>query len=279
VHTNPLLAGDLLVAMKPFTPAVVALDKFAGKEVWHAGSTGYTLANVVCREVAGRRQLVLPLRSYMVGLAPKTGQVLWRHAHPRKVSPTMTPAVHGDVVFFRTYGIPGYAFKVSATESGFRTQELWQNMEVHPWFNAAVAHKGRLYAINQGGKPHLVCCQMETGKIHWTHRVRGLGAYISASVHVEGDKLLVHVEDGRLILRRDAGDAFEVLGQTKVLSETTCALPAFAGGRLYARDFQHVVCLELMPKEHASETRPASAPPASRVKGAGRGKRLERAEP
>jgi len=53
------------------------------------------------------------------------------------------------------------------------------------------------------------------------------------------------VEDGRVILGRDAGDAFEEPGRTRILSRTTYAMPAVADGRPYARDFHNVVCLDL----------------------------------
>jgi len=245
-YANVLLAGELLIVMKAYSPAVLALEKRTGKTVWTALGTGQYLGSPVCTRLAGRQQLVAAVQKYIAGLDPKTGKLLWKHTHPKPVDAFFTPAVHRDVVYFNGYGIPGYAFKVIAEGAGFRTVELWRSGQVRTWFNGAAARNGRLYVAAQAYKqPYLFCCDVTSGKVLWRFRIPGLGTKVASWVIVSGERLLVMVEDGRVILGRDAGDAFEELGRTRILSKTAFAMPAVVDGRLYARDFHNVVCLDL----------------------------------
>ncbi len=248
VYSNILLEGDLMIVMRTRSPAVVALNKRSGQVVWRALSTGEYFGTPTSAVVAGRRQVVVAVRKHMAGLDPKTGKVLWQHPHPKAIDALMTPVVHRDIILFRGYGIPSYAFRLSADETGFHTKNLWTSREITPWFNAPAARAGRLYVANQGyRRPFLFCCEMETGNVLWKFRIKGLASKVSSWVLVAGDKLLVQVEDGRLILGRDAGKSFKELGRTTIFSKTAFAMPALVGGRLYARDFSHVVCLQLIP--------------------------------
>jgi hypothetical protein len=112
--------------------------------------------------------------------------------------------------------------------------------------------------------PILACCDLQTGRILWKQRIKGLHANVPSWVIVGGKRLLVMIGNGTIILGRDAGEKFEELGRTQVLSKTAFAMPALANGRLYARDFERVVCLQL--KAPASETKT----PAKGAQSAGR---------
>jgi outer membrane protein assembly factor BamB len=250
VYGSPLVVGDAVVLMHQFTPAVVALDKRTGRRVWQALSTYYCFGTPQLALLAGRRQIVVGVRSHMAGLEPKTGAVLWKHPQPKLYDALTTPVVYKDVVVFNGYGVPTYAFEVRPGGSGPATKDLWQSREVRPWFNAAVAHKGRLYCCNQlpGKRGGLVCCDVRTGRLLWRFRVRGFGSNVSSWVLVVGEKLLVQTEDGRLILGQDAGDAFKELARAKVLGKPVFAMPSFADGCLYMRNFTELVCLRLAGK-------------------------------
>jgi outer membrane protein assembly factor BamB len=244
-YSNPLIVGDLVVVMRHRRPAVVAYNKRTGAKRWAALETGAYFGTPMLGTVAGRRQIIACVRTVGAGLEPRTGKVLWTHQHPRAVDAFLTPLVHRDFVGFRGYGMPYYAFKVMAADGGFHTETAWTSRDMCPWYNAPAARAGRLYVANQGRSSDLVCAETATGKVLWKHRIRGLSARVSSWVLVSGDRLLVMLEDGRILLSRDTGGAFDQLDAARILSKTAFAMPAVCGGRLYARDFHHVACFEL----------------------------------
>ncbi|MFO7900435.1 MAG: PQQ-binding-like beta-propeller repeat protein [Planctomycetota bacterium] len=247
-YSNPLLVDDLVVLMLPHRPAVVALDKRTGEPRWTALSTGDYLGTPMLGTFGGRRQIVAAVKTHLAGLDPKTGQVLWIHEHPRSVNAFLTPLVHRDFVAWRGYGLPYYAVKVTATGDGFEAKTAWKGRDMQPRYNAPTARDGRLYVLNQGRSSHFICARMETGEVIWKHRIRGLGSNVSSSAILSGERVLVMIEDGRLILGRDTGERFERLDTATILSKKAFAMPAVCAGRLYARDFDRVACYELFPE-------------------------------
>ncbi|MFW6157850.1 MAG: PQQ-binding-like beta-propeller repeat protein [Planctomycetota bacterium] len=254
-YSNPLLVGDLVIAMRHRRPALIAYDKHTGGGKWTALSTGAYFSTPMLAEVAGRRQIVACVREVGAGVDPNTGEVLWTHEHPRPVNAFLTPVVHRDLVAFRGYGIPYYAFRVRARGDGFETKTAWKSRDMQPRYNAPAARDGRLYVLNQGRSSHFVCAKMATGEVIWKHRIRRLGSRVSSWAILSGERVLLMIEDGRLILGRDAGDAFERLDAATILSKTAFAMPAVCAGRLYARDFDHVACYELFPEGERREGR------------------------
>jgi outer membrane protein assembly factor BamB len=247
VYGSPLVEGDVVVAVGYRRQALRGLDRRTGRVVWQSLATDGYFHTPQAALLAGRRQVVVGVWRSLAGLDPHTGAVLWRHDHPKPIDALTTPVVHQDIVVFTGYGIPTYAIKVERDGDGFKTTELWRSTDVRPWFNAAVAHGGRLYVCNQksGEWAGLACADIRTGAILWMHRIRGFGLNVAAWVLILGDKLLVAVEDGRLILGEDAAHSFRELAQAKVLDGTAYAMPAFADGRLYVRNFHELMCLQL----------------------------------
>ena len=247
VYGSPLVVGDVVVCTRQRSPAVVAYDCKTGELTWKALRTGTYFHTPQLATVAGRRQIVVGVWKDLVGLDASSGAVLWRHAHPKPIDALTTPLVHGDVVAFNGYGIPTYAVKVTAGEDGFATKEVWQSRDVRPWFNAAIAHKGRLYCPSQmpGRRGGLVCCNISTGKLLWRFPIKGIHSKATAWVQMLGERLLISRESGELILGEDGGEAFKQLARAKVLDGEAFAMPAFADGRLYWRSFREVICLGL----------------------------------
>ena len=82
-----------------------------------------------------------------------------------------------------------------------------------------------------------------TGKVRWAQE--GIGA---GTVTLAGDKLLVLTEKGVLVMAAASPDGFKELGRRQVLGVDTRAYPAVAGGRVYARGKDRLVCLDLTGK-------------------------------
>jgi outer membrane protein assembly factor BamB len=102
---------------------------------------------------------------------------------------------------------------------------------------------GHLYGLdNVGGAgpvTNLNCVEVATGQRVWQQPRFGKSNLIAA----EG-KLWFSTLEGELVLVRATPERFEELGRASVLGPTRQA-PALAVGRLYLRDDEEIVCLDV----------------------------------
>jgi hypothetical protein len=107
--------------------------------------------------------------------------------------------------------------------------------------SSCVLHDGHLYGYDVG-LGTLKCVDFRTGEEKWMTRALRKGCVLLAEGH-----LLALTEDGTLALAEASPAGFRPKGEIRgVLDGAECwALPALAGGRLYLRDHQQIVCLEL----------------------------------
>ncbi len=81
-----------------------------------------------------------------------------------------------------------------------------------------------------------------TGENLWTQRAfEGTTTVSSSMICIDG-KLYCTDEDGNVVVV-EAGPEFKVLGRS-VLGDRVHATPAVAGGRLFFRTFERLMCLE-----------------------------------
>jgi hypothetical protein len=79
-----------------------------------------------------------------------------------------------------------------------------------------------------------------TGKVRWSEDRFGAG-----SVTLAGNRLLIVRENGELILAAASPDRFTPVARARILPGVVRAYPAIAGGLLYVRNEDTLVCLDL----------------------------------
>lgn len=80
----------------------------------------------------------------------------------------------------------------------------------------------------------------QTGKVRWSQDRFGAG-----SVSLAGSRLLIVRENGELVLAAASPDGFTPVARAQILPPTVRAYPAIAGGLLYVRNDDTLVCLDL----------------------------------
>ena len=152
-----------------------------------------------------------------------------------------TPVVRGDRIFLTAeYGAGAILLQV---EEG-KLKEVWSgNKSLSCQYNTPVLINDYLYGTDgrsdyQSGK--LRCVAFDTGKIAWTEEHFG----VATLLHADG-LLIALTEDGNLVLIEPTPEKHKELARAKILEKEVRAVPALANGRLFARDTEKLIALQI----------------------------------
>jgi outer membrane protein assembly factor BamB len=259
---HPLIDGQKLITLAGGDGShVVALNKDTGEEIWKAESSngkdevGYCPPTIVT--IGGVRQLVLLKPKAFTALDPETGKRLWTQPYTAdNGSIIMTPIVVGDYVFGGGWNNKNLLLKIS-TGGGKQTAEtVWKDkrgfgvsaVNVQPMLVDSV-----LYGIDQNGKLYAV--ELPSGKRLWeTDEVVGRsGNSETAFIVKNGDRFFFFTEKGDLVIGKLSPKGYEEVSRANVLKPThkvsgrtvVWSMPAFANKKLFARNDEEIVCVDL----------------------------------
>ena len=152
----------------------------------------------------------------------------------------MREVVAGDRLFATaSYGTGAVALRWNGQEF----EEMWSGEDsLTAHYATPVFHEGTLFGFDgrQEYGQSLRALDASSGKVLWSEERFGAG-----TVLLVGDRLLILKESGELVVAPASRAAFRVAASAQILSGVVRAYPAFANGRLYARDEQTLVCLDL----------------------------------
>lgn len=222
---------------------IVALDANSGETLWKATDHEASYSSPVAAQLDGETVAVFFTREGLAVVEPARGEVLyerrWRSRSNASVN-AATPIVAGDFVFLSaSYGTGAIAMKLCNR----KIEELWSGEGVIDNHYSSCVLRGRtLYGFHgrQEYGQSLRAADLETGKVLWSHDGLRPG-----SVTRVGDRLLLLLESGELVLAKASRDKFEEVSRAQLLPRETRAFPAVAGGLLLARDRDTLVCVRL----------------------------------
>lgn len=248
---SPLVVGKLVVVQSgAASAATAAWDLETGTLAWKSGSGNAGYSSPVAATLAGRQQILVFNAAGASGLDPATGEELWSYAFPTEYDcNTATPVILSDSQVLISAGENHGAviLEFSASGNSVTAKEVWKSLgrdsQLRAEWQTPVVHDGHLYALDNSGSAgpitNLVCIRLEDRKTVWMKPRFGKSNLILA----DGRLWLTNM-DGELVLVAASPKAFEELGRMPVL-QTTRQAAAIANGRLYVRDDEHVVCLDV----------------------------------
>jgi len=221
--------------------AIAALDKVTGDLLWAAQDDDAGYSSPLLVEIGGMRQLVFMTPRHVLGIAPEEGVILWRHtfAPDADIKPAMPVFVAPDLLFFSaSYDVGALALRLTVDGDEVTATEAWRERVMRNHFNTAVAIDGYIYGFDNAT---LKCIRAATGEEMWAQRGGlGKGSLIYADGH-----LIVLTESGKLLLVDAAPEAYREVAAAQVLSGRCWTSPTLADGRLYLRNREEMVCLDL----------------------------------
>jgi outer membrane protein assembly factor BamB len=255
VSFSPLVEGDLVFTMPggPDGYSLAAFDKRSGAVVWKALADPAGYSSPIAITAGGVRQVVFFTGHSLVGVTPREGKVLWRFPWPTqhgvnaatpiffraRLGGVGRPAPNvGDYLFISSDYDKGCALlKVTGQGDQASVALVYEGNQMQNHFASSVLYRGYLYGFN---KATLVCLDARTGKALWKQRGFDMGSLLAAD-----GRLYVLGERGKLALAEATPEEYRELSQCQPLHGRCWTAPVLADGKLYLRDEQQVLCLDV----------------------------------
>ncbi|MCB1235378.1 MAG: PQQ-like beta-propeller repeat protein [Verrucomicrobiae bacterium] len=241
---SPLVDGERVVV----TPGgkkgtVLALNRKTGEKLWQTGewtdSAGYS--SVIVATIHGMRQYLQLTGQSLAGIAPDSGEVLWKADRPGKTAVIATPVVAGDVVFVTSnYGVGCNGFRVGRDGDRWSASEIYASKDISNHHGGVVLLNGYVYG---GSGPTFCCLDIATGELKYAERSAGKGA----TTYADG-RYYLRAESGPMALIQASPDGYEEKGrfdQPDRSDQKAWAHPVIANGKLYLRDQDLLLCYDI----------------------------------
>lgn len=247
---SPLVDGDNLVV----TPggqqgAILALNKKNGAVVWQGKefTDAAHYSSLVPVEYGGVRQYVQLTPASVAGVAAADGKLLWRAPRKGNVAVIATPIFDEGFAYATSgYGVGCNLFKVTAATGQFTTERVYANKVMANHHGGVIKLGDYVYGFSES--KGWTCQNFKTGEAKWQQNGIGKGSIAYA--------------DGRFYLRKEDGagtvalieaspDGYKELGrfdQPNRSGKNSWPYPVIAGGKLYLRDQDTLLCYDIKAK-------------------------------
>jgi outer membrane protein assembly factor BamB len=245
VSFSPLVEGDS-VYVSPGGPdgrSVAALATRDGSVRWQNLDDPQGYSSPVAATLAGKPQVLFFTAAGAVGVSPKDGTLYWRF--PWKTSfdvNAATPIVVGNYVFITSgYGVGCVLLKIEAAGNSLEARPVYGNKSLRGQFSSPVRYLDHLYGFDD---TVLTCLDLRTGERCWKHKGFRRGSLLIADGH-----LLILGEYGPLALAEATPKEYRETASVRTPQRLSWTMPVLANGRLYLRDQERVLCLDLRAKQ------------------------------
>ncbi|MBW3597533.1 MAG: PQQ-like beta-propeller repeat protein [Planctomycetes bacterium] len=242
VSFSPLVDGELVLTHPggPAGASLAAFDKYTGELRWKALNDRPGYASPVVTTAAGVRQVLFFTAEALVSVAPKDGRLYWRYPWSTLMDCNIaTPVVAEDYVFISSGYDRGCALLKVVRKEGdaLEVQPVYEHDQMRNHFGASVLYQGHLYGFDE---TQLACMDFRTGEVKW--RAKG---FRKGSLLVADGRLIILGENGKLALAEATPADYREQASLRISRRRCWTAPTLAGGKLYLRDEQQILCLDL----------------------------------
>ncbi|MDA1039757.1 MAG: PQQ-binding-like beta-propeller repeat protein [Planctomycetota bacterium] len=250
--SSPIVVGDVVIVNVGGSRQEAGIVGFAlasGETLWKTSAEPASYSSPVAVDLDGEPHVVMITRYQCLLLEPRTGTICWQFPFGMR-----GPTVNAAMPIVRTE-VAGHSLLVTAaygvgvvegtfTRDGFTRR--WDGVDaLASQYCTPIAIGPHVFCIDgRDDLPpaDLKCVEITTGRVLWTEKNFGYGTLLAAD-----GKLLAVKTDGELALLRASPEGTTTLAKHRPLAGTLRALPALADGRLYVRNDDTLVCLNLAP--------------------------------
>lgn len=247
---SPLVDGDRLIC----TPGgnqgtLMAFNKKTGEVLWRCKewTDNAEYSSAIVETLGGIRQYIQFTGNSVAGVATDSGKLLWRADRPGRTATVPTPICKDNRVYVTSgYGVGCNLFKITAEGDQFKTELVYANTNMVNHHGGVVLVGQYLYGYSDG--KGWICQDFKSGEILWKNPGVGKGAIAYADKHLY---LRSEGSSGTVALIEATPQAYKETGrfdQPDRSGSESWAHPVIAGGCLYLRDQDLLLCYDLSTK-------------------------------
>ncbi len=209
----------------------------SGERVWTSSEFEASYASPGLWRLGEETQLIVPAAGEIVGLDPDDGRLLWRHPHANSLRTILSDALQGDdrVLFVSAYYKGSIALELAA--DGESVSELWQTRRLQLAQSNAIRVDDALYGFHNS---ILTAIDVGSGEVLWRER-----GFQRANLIRVGEKFLLFDRLGKLSLVSLAREGVTRHAEAQLLEGRSWTAPTLVGSRLYARNLESMVAVDL----------------------------------
>jgi outer membrane protein assembly factor BamB len=255
VSFSPLIEGDLVVTTPggPDGNAIVAFNKTTGELAWKSQSDPMSYSSPIAATIGGVRQIVVLAAKKALGVSAQDGSLLWSldwtvDFDVNAATPLAFKAKSGDKILDYVFISSGYGkgctlLKIAKGDNGFTARPVYVGNQMKSHFATPVRHGDYLYGFDE---TRLSCLAIKTGKITWSKSGFNKGSLLAVN-----DCLVVLGETGDLALIEANPQEAKEIARARPFPrrpQHAWTMPVLAEGKLFLRDENMLLCLELSEK-------------------------------
>jgi len=242
--SSPLVVGDRLVVEAGGNNATfMAFDKKSGKIAWSSQDDRPAYSSPIDVSIDGVRQIVFWSAHGLHSVSPDDGKLLWEYSWETFCPVTGDPLNTGTPIFmapdriFISSGSGAAVIRISRAGETFKVEPVWKTEQMRADVNTPLLLGDYIYGFDRG---ILQCLDARTGEVKWQARGFQRGSLIAAD-----GKLIVLGESGEIAIVDANPEEFVKRAGAKILDGKNWTAPSLAGGKLYLRNHEELLCLEM----------------------------------
>jgi enterochelin esterase-like enzyme/outer membrane protein assembly factor BamB len=237
--------GKIIVLVGGTDHGVIAFDPADGSALWKSKPGGISYAPATLTTLGGQDQFIYFSPQGVVALEPSTGRLLWDSPMEFNNGNHLTPIVKCDENHiwvgsqFPSGG--GRLLAINYRQEKWTANRVWFETYLRASHWTSIRIGDFVYgSIGGNSISVLTAFDWKTGEIAWRKR----GFHKAQALYADG-KFLFLDEAGQLVLTRVSPTGLEVLDSAEVTESVSWTLPTLVGTRLYLRDKEQILALEL----------------------------------
>jgi len=242
---SPLAWRDtLVVAVGGDAPGLVAFNQKDGSVRWKSPGFDVSPSSPVLIDVDGQEQIIFFAVGEVIGFEAATGRLLWRHPHETTYGLNIVLPIatgEGRLIVSSAYSGGTRALRLARDGDTTTVEELWFNNRMRVHHGNFIRIGDHIYGSSGDfGPTPLSALDLRTGEVEWRDR-----SFAKAKlVHADG-RLILLDEDGNLGMVTVSPKGLEVQARAEIFSGRSWTAPTLVGTRLYLRDRQQLMALDL----------------------------------
>ncbi len=219
---------------------LAAYNKTNGDLIWASQSDKAGYSSPIAITVGGIRQIIFFTGTNIMSVSPADGKLFWQESWETKydVNAATPIFIPPDKIFISSgYDHGSATFQMKTDDGTVSVQRIWDNPKMRNHFSSCVLHGNYFYGCDEKVVRWI---SADTGEEKWKQRGLGKGSLLFADDH-----LIILSDEGALVLAEATPVEYKEKARAEILSGRCWTVPSLAGGKLYLRNMDEMVCLEM----------------------------------